>query len=164
MRWAMVTDVKKKGAKKESQFYKKYGSAAGKDDAEHGSGHAQKRRRGAEGDLSEAEKRAALDDDLDAFLAEDGGDQPQPESKMHSDHMGSEGKSLLERTSVLRSHPETLASRITAGLPRREREHTRGWDESKGQGSRRRRSRERRPRATQEDLDAELDAFLNSKD
>lgn len=163
MRWAKVADVKKKGAKKESQFYKKYGNSAGKDDSDHNGGRAQKRQK----ELSEEEKRAALDDDLDAFLAEDDEESPEPQvpSKMRSDYIGRESKSLLERTSALRSHPNTLASRITAALPRRERDSPgRSWDETKGHGSRRRRSRERRPRATQEDLDAELDAFLSSKD
>ncbi|KAG6375073.1 hypothetical protein JVT61DRAFT_3857 [Boletus reticuloceps] len=62
MRWAKNGDVKKKGAMKESEFYKKYGTSAGKD------GDVPQKRRRDERSLLDASK---LDDDLDAYLGGD---------------------------------------------------------------------------------------------
>ncbi|KAI0334825.1 hypothetical protein GY45DRAFT_1294516 [Cubamyces sp. BRFM 1775] len=176
MRWARVEDVKKKGAKSESKFYKKYGENAGKS-FEDGARPMKKRR--GDGEASDALERAKLDEELDNFLAEDeDASPPSPPSKMRSDYIGKSGKSLLERTSG------GLASRLTAPLPRRARSRrdggSRPWDKGKDEDGyhdraepRSRRepeSREKgrgrrppRPRATQEELDAELDAFLNEK-
>ncbi|KAI0356715.1 hypothetical protein OH77DRAFT_1423684 [Trametes cingulata] len=177
MRWARVDDVKKKGAKSESEFYKKYGEDAGKS-FEDGP-RPMKKRRGDSGE-SDALKRAQLDEELDKFLAEDeDAPPPSPPSKMRSDYIGKRGKTLLERTEG------GLASRITAPLPRRARSRREGesrpWDRGKDEEGyqehfeprsrsrrdpRSRNTRERRsarPRATQEELDAELDAFLNDK-
>ncbi|CDO74100.1 hypothetical protein BN946_scf185043.g150 [Trametes cinnabarina] len=179
MRWARVDDVKKKGAKAESQFYKKYGENAGKT-FEDGP-RPMKRRRGGDEESEELE-RARLDAELDHFLADDEEPRPRsPPSKMRSDHIQPRrGKTLLERTEG------GLASRITAPLPRRartrregERDH-RPWDKGKEEegyqeryeprSRRERGSRERtggrrppRPKVTREDLDAELDAFLDDK-
>ena len=185
MRWARVDDVKKRGAKKESEFYKKYGQNAGKTFEE---GPPPVKRRRPEGTVSEAAERAKLDEELDNFLAEDDDARPpSPPSKMRSDYIGGDGRTLLERTSAIRAHPTTLASRIMAELPRRATRSRgdgggRTWDDGKfpidpddrlterrSRGGRAGRDRARgkrspRPRATQEDLDAELDAFLNAKD
>ncbi|PSS36880.1 hypothetical protein PHLCEN_2v1308 [Hermanssonia centrifuga] len=185
MRWALTTDVKKRGAKKESEFYKRYGTGTGKDPANGDEERPNKKRRGDAEDINEAQ-RAQLDEDLDNFLAEDDSvpsRPPSPPSKMRSDYINAKGKTLLERTSALRQQPVPLEARIASGLPRRARREqqprkTRGLEERMGgslserlggESSRRRRSREprarrERPNATQEDLDAELDAFLNSKD
>ena len=176
MRWALTSDVKKRGAKSQSQFYRKYGDNAGKAGPGMEDSRPQKRPRG-EGESDPATQRAQLDQELDAFLAEDDDEParpPSPPSKMRSDHMdvGYHGKSLLERTSNLRAHPVTLEQRLSERRPPR---YSRGdeprlGDRIGGEGGRpRRRSREsgrrhERPRKTQEDLDAELDAFLNSKD
>lgn len=188
MRWATRQDVKKKGAKKESEFYKKYGEKAGKkitsgegpqvdgDDERH-----RKRRRGDP--LEETVQKAQLDDELDAFLAEDNDasrEPTPPPSKMRSDYIGTNGKSLLERTSVMRARPDTLASRIMADLPRRARSHRDGKRDGEPRMSERRPRRERftseddegtvaariqeRPRKTQKDLDDELDAFLRERE
>ncbi|THH20267.1 hypothetical protein EW146_g1057 [Bondarzewia mesenterica] len=202
MRWARHDDAKKKGARLESQFYKKHGIDAGKEvskpsnplswieDAEptRETLEPSKRRR-----LDDAFVRAQLDDDLDAFLREDSGEElvpPSPPSKMRSDYIGADGRTLLERTSEIRAHPgHTLASRITADLPRRARQ--RGEEENglsvrvgrsqrerktsrdrsgRDRSGRRRRGRgeerERVPRKTktQQELDDELDAFLNQRD
>lgn len=176
MRWARAEDVKKKGARNQSQFYKKYGQDAGKS-FEDGPRPAKKRR--DDGDGSRATERARLDEELDRFLADDDEeDAPpaEPVSRMRSDYIGDSGKTLLERTEG------GLASRLTAPLPRRSRGRRDGdhrlWDRGKDeQGyqdaieprSRRPRSRERRQtrqprtRATAADLDAELDAFLQEK-
>ncbi|PCH41621.1 hypothetical protein WOLCODRAFT_132039 [Wolfiporia cocos MD-104 SS10] len=176
MRWATPQDVKKKGAKWESEYYRKYGHTAGKDaevDEEGDRDRQRKRRRGDMGD--ELVQKARLDDELDAFLAEEDTTQPpSPPSKMRSDYMGTSGKSLLERTSVMRAQPDTLASRITAQLPHRTRSRRTddGGDaedvrRDRHRGEDRRARGERRPprpRKTQEDLDAELDAFLQSRD
>ncbi|KAI0366377.1 hypothetical protein BV20DRAFT_1002429 [Pilatotrama ljubarskyi] len=176
MRWARVDDVKKKGAKSESEFYKKYGENAGKSFED---GPAVKKRR-ADSVESDALKKARLDEELDNFLAEDEDARPpSPPSKMRSDYIGRKGKSLLERTSG------GLASRITAPLPRRARSRREGesrpWDKGKDEEGyqesfeprsrsrrdpRSRNTRERgqaRPKVTQEELDAELDAFLEEK-
>ena len=178
MRWARTEDVKKRGAKKESEFYKKYGQNAGKT-FEEGPPPPKKRRPGND-PVADAEERAKLDDELDRFLAEDeDAPPPSPPSKMRSDHIAKDGRTLLERTSQIRAHPDTLSTRLTAELPRRARSggggkrdlesrfsdlHTR-----RGRGDRdgRERTHERRPprpKTTQEELDAELDAFLNAKD
>lgn len=182
MRWATNQDVKKKGARKESEFYKKHGKGAGKDDAEddlEDGGGRQKRRR--TGELGEAAMKAELDDELDAFLAEEDTSlaaPPPPPSKMRSDYIAADGRTLLERTSLLRAHPDTLASRITAELPARARSGRGGRWRDGGSSERPRERRldggpelsggrtggESRPRKTQQDLDAELDAFLNSRD
>ncbi len=187
MRWARADDVKKKGAKKQSEFYRKYGNNAGKTFEE---GPPPPKRRRPQESVADAVTRAQLDEELDNFLAEDDDAPPplaSPPSKMRSDYIGKDGKTLLERTSSMRAHPEdnTLASRLTAALPRRAR--TRGdgddapWEGEKvglhdrlsepgssharGNGERTSRGRRApRQRATQEDLDAELDAFLAAKD
>ena len=229
MRWARVDDIKKKGAKRASQFYKKHGSNAGKElfnGRDLPPAQTAKRKR-QDQEVDEEERRRELDKELDDFLAgddvEDGArssrkrtryrsrsrspsrtsssnDPPaSPPSKMRSDYIAQDGRTLLERTSLLRYHaqvsdpldePPDLASRLMAPLPRRRRRGGRGrsgptdgeieldvetlarvrstrdrheWDG----GGRERRTRERRgerPKKTQQQLDDELDAFLNGKD
>lgn len=205
MRWARTEDVKKKGAKNQSQFYKKHGTAGGKELFNGRDLPPPKRRRREDGGVDEELERAQLDDELDAFLAADDDEvveevveparDPSPPSKMRSDYIADDGRTLLERTSVLRMHSDNtpdLASRITARLPRRARgalamdsvgdriesteklEWGPSLEHSRRGGRRRdnpRRSgrpkternggRTERPRKTQEELDAELDAFLN---
>ena len=193
MRWAKNDDVKKKGAKRDSEFYKKHGTTAGKEVYAGRDEGPQKRRR-RDDEVEQAQEKAQLDDDLDDFLAEDDLEPvapPSPPSKMRSDYIASDGRTLLERTSVLRAHPDILASRITAPLPRRAkgRNDRRGSSEreslsqpmwaddrvewgreapprgrstrDKGPG---RSSGHARPRKSQQELDDELDAFLNEKD
>lgn len=231
MRWAKADDIKKKGAKNESQFYKKHGKTAGKELFNGRDLPPSKRRRRDDDDGKDDEQRKAeLDDQLDRFLAEDDEvlsneeDEPDipasPPSKMRSDYIAKDGRTLLERTSLIRVHPYNdspdLAARLTAPLPRRARggangaipensgERSRfhntserlewGYDEGRrpfrgrnerdsefngldGRLRRRRRGRdegerekseraggERRPKKTQQELDDELDAFLNSHD
>ncbi|KAM5532402.1 hypothetical protein V8D89_013896 [Ganoderma adspersum] len=174
MRWARADDVKKKGAKKQSEFYRKYGHNAGKTFEE---GPPPPKRRRPQESITDSVTRAQLDEELDSFLAEDD-DAPPPSPP-----------TLLERTSAIRAHPDenSLASRLTAPLPRRAR--IRGGEDGPWEGEgkpglhdrlsepgsrdsrhgrdNRDRTRGRRPprqRATQEDLDAELDAFLAAKD
>lgn len=176
MRWALTLDVKKKGAQKESEFYKKYGTSAGKPDQDPADSRPVKRHRGERGEFEDAQERARLDQDLDSFLAEGDPDPPRipsPPSKMRSDHMDLSGKSLLDRTSDLRYHPATLESRIGPSGSHhsrhrgdedvdriRHRRDNGNW----GRGRPHRAQRTERPKVTQEDLDAELDAFLNSRD
>lgn len=173
MRYARLDDVKKRGAAKESRFYAKHGNTAGKEvynpatgrvevphEVEDGLGR--KRRKVEEGRQSSTAKD--LDDDLDAFLAE-GSPPPtmeqEPPSKMRSDgydpdaFVGGGGKTLLERTSMLRAHPELSdeSSRRRDGgssvrKEGRERESARGNS---------------RPKRTLQELDDELDAFLNDR-
>lgn len=206
MRWALAEDVKKKGARKASIFYKKHGRLAGKEIYGGEGVPATKRRRGEDG--QGISQRAKLDDELDEFLREDEEASPtSPPSKMRSDYISANGRTLLERTSVLRLHPESerlsLADRLTAPLPRRARNSTftLPYDEGEDLGSRvgseklewgpsdtketrwggrgdrqHRRADGRgerlgdktqryRPRkVTQQELDDEIDAFLNEKD
>jgi Nuclear cap-binding protein subunit 3 len=188
MRWAKADDVKKKGAKNESDFYKKYGSTAGK---EVGGVRAQgppKRRRMEGGEDDVLSQVQQLDDDLDAFLAEEDDAEPEappsPPSKMYSDYISTDGRTLLERTSLIRAHPGDLASRLTVPLPRRARERGRArqkqqepaldvYPSSRGNrtksrevlsDNRGRGRRGERPKKSQKDLDDELEAFLNEKD
>jgi hypothetical protein len=134
---------------------------------------------------------------------------PSPPSKMRSDYIAEDGRTLLERTSLLRYHPLSsdplddtpdLASRLIMPLPRG-RHRRRGdvdlgadmlslgsrigsregekleWRRSNDTDNRTRRGgrreRERRggtvrigdrPKKTQQELDDELDEFLNGKD
>ena len=126
---------------------------------------------------------------------------------MRSDYIATDGRTLLERTSLIRAHPgpepESLADRIMAPLPRRARNGGGGrvgkmysesleervrpeelleWGNAgervredtrrkeRGAGGRSRDGRQRQPRAaqprskTQQELDDELDAFLNDKE
>jgi hypothetical protein len=152
MRWAKDDDVKKKGAKKESEFYKKYGATAGKE--EEGGEAPQKRRK-----RDDPTVRSQLDDDLDAFL---GGNKP---SKMRSDH-------IHASDNTAQSPSGDLQDRITAPLLRRTggklADRLGDWrvvNEEDGRGVRGRgRRAPPRPQKTQQDLDDELDAFLNEKD
>ncbi|KAK0242184.1 hypothetical protein EDD85DRAFT_810290 [Armillaria nabsnona] len=165
MRWAREGDVKKRGAKRDSEFYKKHGSYAGKElyDGREGPGANKRRRRDPE------EDKALLDQDLDAFLAEDEplpDTEPSPPSKMYSDYISSDGRTLLERTSSIREHPEpgTLAGRLTEQRSQRSRNGRPSQDRERrrrrgGRGSERRRGEER-PNKSQQQLDDELDAFL----
>lgn len=179
MRWALTSDVKKRGAKKESQFYKKYGAAAGREGADADESRPLKRSRD-EGEISAAVQKAQLDDDLEAFLAEDNSEPsrpPSPPSKMRSDYIDAHGKTLLERTSDIREHSVPLTSRLTDRRPRRSRGERGRHEIGSSLGERisdepfgRRRSRDRgarrgeRPKLSQAELDAELDAFLNTRD
>ncbi|KAK7696605.1 hypothetical protein QCA50_001263 [Cerrena zonata] len=167
-RWATVSDVKSKGSWETSEFYKKYGRQAGK--PEEGEEHTRKRRKAMEdGDKWE---KGNLDEELDSIQAEYSSRTALPRTRRRVD------KSLLERTSLLRAHPSSvpLEARITAPLPRRARDSDdRGGKPSLrdrlGEASasqRPARTDNRRsnklPRRTQEELDAELDEFLNSRD
>jgi hypothetical protein len=210
MRWALNDDVKKKGAKRESGFYKKHGTSAGKEvyGKDVSSQPAKRRRHGNEDtdmELAITPTKAQLDEQLDEFLAEDEDVEeppqpPSPPSKMRSDYIATDGRTLLERTSLIRAHPgsepELLADRITAPLPRRarnrgtgkmysdtltERMETLDWGKTRDKEDLRPRGRERgswgrgrdvrqrqprteQPRSkTQQELDDELEAFLNEK-
>ena len=157
--------MKQKGARNKSEFYKKYGAKAGKEAAGTGERELedprpQKRSR-REPDVPD---KAQLDEELDAFLAEDDAPPPSPPSKMRSDYMDKGGRTLSERMSPMRAHSNTLAQRLTASLPLRARS-PRDMENRRREGDHREsRRRTERPRKTQEDLDAELDAFLNARD
>ena len=215
MRWARVDDKKKRGAKKDSAFYRKHGQEAGKESAgfgvvpasvtvaaavaEEGSGGGLARRLAPAGDTLEeriamdgGDDRAAVEgvrewdlgkpgslsgkrkrgrrDEVDEFLGEDLIDDepaaPSPPSKMRSDYIAQDGRT---------------ATRTAARLPRRARgrggqQEEGAWlHEEEDTGSRRRGGRRRGrnrgaepvepPRKkTREELDMELDAFLNDRD
>ncbi|KAF9246864.1 hypothetical protein BU15DRAFT_69724 [Melanogaster broomeanus] len=167
MRWAKNEDVKKKGAKKESEFYKKYGTEAGKH------GDAPQKRRREDRSSVDASK---LDDDLDAFLGKDRlTSYSPPPSKMHADRLG-EVRSLIDRTSPRERHVDlkdrisseprerrpprnALASRLSDSKWTHIGEGQDDFERGKGRGR-----RNPRPQKTQQDLDDELDAFLNEKE
>ncbi|KAJ7067866.1 hypothetical protein C8F01DRAFT_1116058 [Mycena amicta] len=126
MRWARGDDVKKQGARQQSQFYKKHGWSAGKepqaDDQNAAYPAAKRRRRGSSVEMDRDRELAALDAELDAYGEEPEPEpEPEPVSRMRSDYIASDGRTLLERTSVMRLRPDTLESRLTAPLPRRAR-------------------------------------------
>lgn len=184
MRWARGEDVKKKGAKKESEFYKKHGQMAGKElfNGREGQGSAKRRRKNGDlGDRLNGDLATRLDVELEEFLAEDDPEPvepPSPPSKMRSDYIASDGRTTLEGAT------DTLASRITMPLPRRAREREKGslaqrlWSDNRrsepsdgkrsgGRSGARYAKSERqnvRPRKTQQELDEELDAFLNENE
>lgn len=196
MRWARKDDVKKRGAKRESEFYKKHGELAGKEVVNGrdipnlpGSG-SRKRSREDHDESDEAVTRAKLDRELDAFL-EEGSDAERdstiededeevpasPPSKMRSDHMadggrtkrpargsgwgegrrtrgdlgGRGGPSLLDRIGAVTDLRDTKRRRRDGSGPR---------DLPSNNGSRGGR-RNARPKKTQQELDDELEAFLN---
>jgi hypothetical protein len=160
MRWARVDDVKKRGAKKMSEFYKKHGSNAGKDALAEGADRPEKRPRN-----DDALEKAKLDEDLDNFLAsEEESDPPPPPSKMRADYIASDGRTLLERTSLIRAHPTTLADRITSPLPRRAarvRDTEARWTHDAASIELGRRGS--RPAKSQKELDDELEEFLRER-
>lgn len=141
MRWARKDDVKQKGAKSQSRFYQRHGETAGKDGRGFFDDAPPKRRRRE----TDEEIRARLDQDLEAFAA---GDDAHL-SKMRSDNM-KEGRSA-----------------IVIELPKPEGRH-RPAQERRGPGRRRGRRSEGggnvRPRKSQQELDEELDAFVQAKD
>jgi Nuclear cap-binding protein subunit 3 len=177
LRWAEVTDVKKRGARNRSEFYRKHGV-----DVQLG---GEVRREDAQ--EAKRRRREELDDELDAFLRKDSSDEgsrsASPPSKMRADYIEKKGrgKSLLDRTSQMRGYftddedmdswKTSLETRITSpgslvGKPRRQ-----PGDGVRGPGRRGAwndegdvRSRHGRPRKSQQELDAELDAFLNERE
>jgi hypothetical protein len=174
MRYARSEDAKKKGAKRESEFYKKHGEFAGKEIYGDKS-HDTKRRRRDEETLNKAQ----LDADLDQFLAGGGEEEeqmeeksPSPVSKMRSDYIANDGRTLLDRTSIIRLHGEVetpLLERLADPRPQRPLPSRRGRESDHGSSGRRtptdrRRGQESRVRKTQQELDDELDAFLGSRE
>lgn len=189
MRWARVDDVKKRGAKGESDFYKKHGNMAGKELFNGRELPMKKRRRGdhdSERDIPLLKEQ--LDEELNEFLAQGEAEDaaalnpPSPPSKMRSDYIASDGRTVLDE-----SKPD-LASRITAPLPRRATKDRKGreatlegkmWSDKmdlsgrigservlgtrrNGRQDRRTGNRDR-PKKSQQELDDELDAFLNQE-
>ena len=176
LRWAEVTDVKQRGSRSRSEFYRKHGVDGPSVDAGREDGQEAKRR-----------KQEELDEELDAFLREESPDETSrpasPPSKMRSDYIEERKgrKSLLDRTSQMRAYitdeedagswKKNLETRITSpreiGRPRDKLaeegasgSHRRGnWTEG-GEV----RSRHGRPRKSQQELDDELDAFLNERE
>ncbi|KAI0269316.1 hypothetical protein BC834DRAFT_865803 [Gloeopeniophorella convolvens] len=171
LRWAGPDDVKQRGARARSTFYRQHGApppGAAQDAEAEEDEHAPaaKRRRAAE-----------LDDELDAFLREaspePGASPGSPPSKMRADYIDG---SLLARTSDMRVHPNDrdeprgLEARLASpGATRRRpgarnnpdpgrRRRGQGREEVGGQSGR------GRPRKSQQELDDELEAFLNERD
>lgn len=209
MRWAHVDDVKRKGARKESAFYKKHGMDAGKDPnvlvvGRNPEGGDRKRQRGPE----DEDKRRMLDAELDAFLAQDDDDNASPDletnslhkrisspkrklqsdvlvnrdqsrsppSKMRADYIDGRGRTLLERTSLMRAHPDDQEFEDT----QRVREWDRGRERERERAPRRRARRGKavedkervvrplprhgqRQKKSQQELDDELESFLNER-
>lgn len=158
MRWAKHEDLKKKGARQESEFYKKYGSDAGKD------GDAPQKRRREERSLLDASK---LDDELDAFL---GRERRTPPTMPHSqDHSSESNRSPAEdgsspdsgvnlRRRISSAPRDALTSRLSDGRWLHDGDQQGDFRRGKGGGR-----RNPRPQKTQKELDDELDAFLNEK-
>lgn len=156
MRWARHEDVKRRNAREESQFYRRYGEDAGKapynpDATPPELGRKRKRER------DEPDTRRSLlerlDSELDSFLAE--GDtedvagavlgpdevlaqtaieetaleEPTTGTKMRSDLIAGDGRTLLDRMTT----PTALEDRLSSPLPQRTRKQgsvgrMRAWD------------------------------------
>lgn len=101
MRWARIDDVKKKGARNESEFYRKHGHLAGKElvngrDMPSLPGDRKRRRE----DEDEEATRARLDSELDAFLAEESDEEGTGEK--------SNGRPLADRFSAVAEEEEEI--------------------------------------------------------
>ena len=111
---------------------------------------------------------------MDDFLATGGVNETstQPRSKMYSDSLTEagrqqRGKTLLERTTVMRLHPNSDEERRYGSNRdgrRRVRKSQRSladrFESDSDSGTARRHAKEDRPQKTREELDDELDAFL----
>lgn len=179
VRVARKGDRKVRGAKQRSEFYRKHGEDAGKDPNAHVIGRAEdsSRKRKRDGE-DEEEQRRKLDDELDNFLhkgSDAGTEVPaSPPSKMRSDYIDSHGReqtntqeSLLQRTLVDRVYPGDEVKRRRKRGGRRQKA---SGDEMKADpiepisenginGGR----RTKRPKKTLQELDDELQAFLNER-
>ncbi|KAF8338958.1 uncharacterized protein EI90DRAFT_3286521 [Cantharellus anzutake] len=154
MRWALKTDVKQRGSRNKSEFYKKHGDPNDTTPLE----RSKKRRRWDDDDslasrldaepnehAARAHDRAALDAELDAFVSRGEINAGITASPKEAGSIGS----LMDRLGPL------IDSREVAPLPRRK-----GRDGGYGRGP----SREQRPTTDKETLDAELDAFLKDRE
>ncbi|CAE6484259.1 unnamed protein product [Rhizoctonia solani] len=141
VRWARFGDRKLKGARKRSEWYNaqqrhKRSRGDGEDlDAELDEMQRRREAGGDDGVDSEKERAAALDRELDALAARKDGDEEAME---------------VESASRLQSRLGPKKDRPIAPLPRR-----------RGRG---REPKEERPKQTQEDLDAELEAFMKARE
>jgi len=113
MRWAKRGDVKKRGAKKESEFYKRHGVEAGKESFNGRDLPPAKRARKNDENWSpvnEDTERQRLDTELDQLQQASDIDEtqsidvvdeapPSPPSKMRSDYIAQDGKTLIDRFS-----------------------------------------------------------------
>jgi len=176
LRWAEVTDVKKRGARNRSEFYRKHGVVDGQPGGEARKEEEQEAKR---------RRREELDDELDAFLRSEPPDEESrsasPPSKMRADYV-EKGRemSLLQRTSQIRGHyPDdedidswkNLEPRITSMRPltdgsrRPPRDGARdsGWRGTWNENGMMR-SQHGRTRKSQQELDDELDAFLKERE
>ncbi|KAF9076672.1 hypothetical protein BDP27DRAFT_1313717 [Rhodocollybia butyracea] len=189
MRWARVDDVKKRGANTDSEFYKKHGRMAGKELFNGRELPLKKRRRNEYDERGTTIRKEQLDEELNEFLAageaEEAAalDSPSPPSRMRSDYIAGDGRTVL-------SKKPDLASRLFAPLPRRHRSRDgnrsslqdRLWSDkvelsdritNARQGNGRNNRNERsangrrngrdRPIKSQQELDDELDAFLRQE-
>ncbi|KAF5390444.1 hypothetical protein D9757_005291 [Collybiopsis confluens] len=124
MRWAKVDDVKKRGARSDSEFYRKHGRMAGKELFNGRELPMKKRRRNEDDVQSTALRKEQLDEELNEFLAEGEAEDsaalnpPSPPSKMRSDYIADDGRTALDESLPPKLD---LASRIMAPLPRRGR-------------------------------------------
>ncbi|KAH8106062.1 hypothetical protein BXZ70DRAFT_413485 [Cristinia sonorae] len=171
IRWATPSDVKQRGANKQSEFYKRYGRSAGREGDMEAAVDGPKRRRR---DMNEADRKAELDDELDQFLSEDKEQvAPSPPSKMRSDYVGHGKKPLLDRFEPELHSRLSYATDSRAGRSGRGEGTELGGSSGRHGGGRRGQRRDdrdsgrghgrgqnARPRVTAADLDAELDSFL----
>lgn len=118
MRWARKDDVKKKGARNESEFYRKHGRQAGKETVNGrdmpGAGLGKRRR---DDDMEDdAATRARLDEELDAFLAQGSGSEGEEEQAtgrpLAERFSGEYGRGPSPDEDVLPSPPASPPSRM----------------------------------------------------
>ncbi|KAH7343351.1 hypothetical protein B0J17DRAFT_713533 [Rhizoctonia solani] len=137
VRWARFGDRKLKGARKRSEWYSAQRNKrprGGGEDLDAELDEMQRRREAGDDVDPEKERAAALDRELDVLAARKDGDESME----------------VESVSRLQSRLGPKKDRPIAPLPRK-----------RGRG---REVKEERPKQTQEDLDAELEAFMKARE
>jgi len=147
MRWALRTDLKQRGSRNKSEYYKKHGDTDDTNPWE----RSNKRRRedddSANDRVMRERERAALDAELDTFALREENDFGVAASPKERDSVGS----LMNRLGP------PLDGRKVAPLPRQRRWGA-GSSRHTGPGYDQRRAPDK------ESLDAELDAFLRERE
>ncbi|KZP00055.1 hypothetical protein CALVIDRAFT_533718 [Calocera viscosa TUFC12733] len=141
VRQAKLNDVKQRDARGKSRFYSTYGTQAGKE------GYGPRKRRREEDDEGEVggEKRRALDEELDAYLA----DEPSERDRRKKAGLDEQLDAYLVGDEPMNGHGERNGERRVP-RPRRERRDPL--------------TREEREARKQQALDSQLDAYVEADD
>ncbi|KZT51264.1 hypothetical protein CALCODRAFT_503750 [Calocera cornea HHB12733] len=140
VRQAKLNDVKQRDARERSRFYSTYGTRAGKE----GYGERKRRREDDEEEMA-PEKRRALDDELDAYLA----DEPSERDRRKRAGLDEQLDAYLVSDNLPNGYSESNGERRIP-RPRRERRDPP--------------TREERAARRQQALDAQLDDYVEKDD